>query len=97
MLFFFLFKQKTSYEMRISDWSSDVCSSDLIGLHQAGVLVDDRQGRKLGGPQIVDGEPTDQVLEQFQLGATQGVTDQIIQRGVQRGLCVGTADRKSVV
>src|SRR3546814_2729148 len=27
--FFFLFKQKTAYEMRISDWSSDVCSSDL--------------------------------------------------------------------
>src|SRR3546814_4578224 len=26
----FLFKQKTAYEMRISDWSSDVCSSDLI-------------------------------------------------------------------
>src|SRR3546814_2249235 len=29
MLFFF-FNQKTAYEMRISDWSSDVCSSDLI-------------------------------------------------------------------
>src|SRR3546814_4921853 len=29
MLFFF-FKQKTAYEMRISDWSSDVCSSDLV-------------------------------------------------------------------
>src|SRR3546814_9347901 len=29
-LVFFLFKQKTAYEMRISDWSSDVCSSDLI-------------------------------------------------------------------
>src|SRR3546814_3162799 len=28
--FFFFFKQKTAYEMRISDWSSDVCSSDLI-------------------------------------------------------------------
>src|SRR3546814_1068499 len=28
--FFFLFKQKTAYEMRISDWSSDVCSSDLV-------------------------------------------------------------------
>src|SRR3546814_1840684 len=28
-MFFFLFKQKTAYEMRISDWSSDVCSSDL--------------------------------------------------------------------
>src|SRR3546814_7621928 len=29
ILFFFFFKQKTAYEMRISDWSSDVCSSDL--------------------------------------------------------------------
>src|SRR3546814_21061298 len=29
--FFFFFKQKTAYEMRISDWSSDVCSSDLQG------------------------------------------------------------------
>src|SRR3546814_2791122 len=30
--FFFFFKQKTAYEMRISDWSSDVCSSDLSAL-----------------------------------------------------------------
>src|SRR3546814_18269438 len=30
-LIFFFFKQKTAYEMRISDWSSDVCSSDLAG------------------------------------------------------------------
>src|SRR3546814_11517119 len=30
LLFFFFFKQKTAYEMRISDWSSDVCSSDLL-------------------------------------------------------------------
>src|SRR3546814_13292114 len=30
MLFFFFFKQKTAYEVRISDWSSDVCSSDLV-------------------------------------------------------------------
>src|SRR3546814_5562938 len=28
---FFFFKQKTAYEMRISDWGSDVCSSDLLG------------------------------------------------------------------
>src|SRR3546814_20142499 len=42
--FVFFFKQKTAYEMRISDWSSDVCSSDLradvvlvgVGEHQAG-------------------------------------------------------------
>src|SRR3546814_193403 len=31
MFLFFFFKQKTAYEMRISDWSSDVCSSDLHG------------------------------------------------------------------
>src|SRR3546814_7133601 len=29
---FFFFKQKTAYEMRISDWSSDVCSSDLAAI-----------------------------------------------------------------
>src|SRR3546814_1296899 len=35
LFFFFFFKQKTAYEMRISDWSSDVCSSDLrIQKHQ---------------------------------------------------------------
>src|SRR3546814_5068928 len=31
---FFFFKQKTAYEMRISDWSSDVCSSDLPTAHR---------------------------------------------------------------
>src|SRR3546814_4893275 len=36
VVFFFFFKQKTAYEMRISDWSSDVCSSDLAArLHAA--------------------------------------------------------------
>src|SRR3546814_4338845 len=36
----FLFKQKTAYEMRISDWSSDVCSSDLldVGEVRRGIL-----------------------------------------------------------
>src|SRR3546814_10984679 len=37
MVCFFFFKQKTAYEMRISDWSSDVCSSDLEAL-QSGQL-----------------------------------------------------------
>src|SRR3546814_4957736 len=37
-LIFFFFKQKTAYEMRISDWSSDVCSSDLLIL--AGMCSD---------------------------------------------------------
>src|SRR3546814_3482980 len=35
--FFFFFKQKTAYEMRISDWSSDVCSSDLKGAMHCGL------------------------------------------------------------
>src|SRR3546814_1585232 len=35
VVFFFFFKQKTAYEMRISDWSSDVCSSDLLGMGNA--------------------------------------------------------------
>src|SRR3546814_19196264 len=35
LCFFFFFKQKTAYEMRISDWSSDVCSSDLVVLSKA--------------------------------------------------------------
>src|SRR3546814_11895756 len=41
---FFFFKQKTAYEMRMSDWSSDVCSSDLghhgdKGAHRADVVL----------------------------------------------------------
>src|SRR3546814_6813711 len=45
---FFFFKQKTAYEMRISDWSSDVCSSDLLGV-----------GARVGGREehLVAGEP----------------------------------------
>src|SRR3546814_10608510 len=43
-MFVFFFRQKTAYEMRISDWSSDVCSSDLmltgLGLRISGLLVD---------------------------------------------------------
>src|SRR3546814_11988472 len=38
---FFFFKQKTAYEMRISDWSSDVCSSDLQA--RVGVSAQDNQ------------------------------------------------------
>src|SRR3546814_10895326 len=37
----FVFKQKTAYEMRISDWSSDVCSSDLVEHADAAGLHDD--------------------------------------------------------
>src|SRR3546814_1988573 len=49
VFFFFFFKQKTAYEMRISDWSSDVCSSDLLAKRQVyWALV-------VGVPSIEDG------------------------------------------
>src|SRR3546814_10041015 len=55
MFVFFFFKQKTAYEMRISDWSSDMCSSDLRSRiqqyqHQLEVyahLVEERTGLKV--------------------------------------------------
>src|SRR3546814_9072289 len=59
VLFFFFFKQKTAYEMRISDWSSDVCSSDLchydIRLHDPAALILDVTARCDGtGPVTFD-------------------------------------------
>src|SRR3546814_20050152 len=51
---FFFFKQKTAYEMRISDWSSDVCSSDLILLEARKMAAhferDDGKGEKESDP-----------------------------------------------
>src|SRR3546814_5714424 len=49
---FFFFKQKTAYEMRISDWSSDVCSSDLARCRsqlQAMLIMMSRPGDERGG------------------------------------------------
>src|SRR3546814_6454687 len=39
VIVFFFFKQKTAYEMRISDWSSDVCSSDLLAAALAALVL----------------------------------------------------------
>src|SRR3546814_20800224 len=44
---FFFFKQKTAYEMRISDWSSDVCSSDLNALIKQYAKLFDMEDVKL--------------------------------------------------
>src|SRR3546814_10895633 len=52
MLDFFFFKQKTAYEMRISDWSSDVCSSDLAIRFAGGDAVARDRSRLLFGPVI---------------------------------------------
>src|SRR3546814_18997464 len=59
-LCFFFFKQKTAYEMRISDWSSDVCSSDLPVVNsismkegEAAFLEHARLCRKYGAAAVV--------------------------------------------
>src|SRR3546814_9729007 len=64
---FFLFKQKTAYEMRISDWSSDVCSSDLnCVIHFAAVL-----GPTPGTPgRLSDVSPTMAARSLYRVGGT---------------------------
>src|SRR3546814_5884347 len=47
MVWCFFFKQKTAYEMRISDWSSDVCSSDLPALAKTAARVEASDERNL--------------------------------------------------
>src|SRR3546814_8198856 len=72
MLWLFVLKQKTAYEMRISDWSSDVCSSDLV------VVVDRRQlhadphfaGGGLGHRTVADDKHVGRIAELVVDGAT---------------------------
>src|SRR3546814_10817327 len=45
---FFFFKQKTAYEMRISDWSSDVCSSDLGQIDNTIIMYTSDHGERAG-------------------------------------------------
>src|SRR3546814_2031087 len=54
----FCFKQKTAYEMRMSDWSSDVCSSDLEKLQARKAALEAR----LADPVVYEG-PTAQLME----------------------------------
>src|SRR3546814_1941416 len=76
---FFFFKQKTAYEMRISDWSSDVCSSDLSSRAEDGEALSDfvfRQfakrlaqatDRKAAGPhQRLDGDRVDRRIVEME-------------------------------
>src|SRR3546814_17948105 len=53
---FFFFKQKTAYEMRISDWSSDVCSSDLVGYTDPRIRAWMIAGLVMGHAQAMTGQ-----------------------------------------
>src|SRR3546814_4264026 len=101
-LFFFFFKQKTAYEMRISDWSSDVCSSDLDRVKIGG--AQDHGGEVLRRPVQAhsgfDHEPegafgADEQLPQI---VASGVLDQVFVQ-FQQVTFTGDdfQDRKSVV
>src|SRR3546814_4262218 len=75
---FCCFKQKTAYEMRISDWSSDVCSSDLIlttsgsfgGVTLAALVF----GNCSGTPTIISGAATMKMISSTSMTSTSGVT-----------------------
>src|SRR3546814_14707033 len=76
----FLFKQKTAYEMRISDWSSDVCSSDLLGELQVELR---RRDRGLGGAHAgvalcAGGLAGLELLARDRLGLDQGLRTRIL-------------------
>src|SRR3546814_19525706 len=90
---FFFFKQKTAYEMRISDWSSDVCSSDLddraAGRERArGVAAGHGEGeREVAGR--VDGDDSERDLVAAQVGPGRGAGARSEERRVGKE-CVGT-------
>src|SRR3546814_1243571 len=58
---FFFFKQKTAYEMRISDWSSDVCSSDLSEAGLASHFLERHVGQRPARPERLDGGPRERL------------------------------------
>src|SRR3546814_18187011 len=76
IMYYFFFKQQRAYEMRISDWSSDVCSSDLNQHGHGDGGIDDAGAAEQGDQQVGRqrrGQDVDQVVAQ-QDGAEQQVT-----------------------
>src|SRR3546814_2940403 len=85
----FVFKQKTAYEVRISDWSSDVCSSDLHAPDQVGTGL----GQAGGRPAAEGVADEDGGLAQHLLAHRGGVGDVVAERSAQRRVgkeCVST-------
>src|SRR3546814_19836936 len=84
---FFFFKQKTAYEMRISDWSSDVCSSDLLraGLNPALPAEDRHHARQhvgAGGKARLHHRPADRL--RLRLVGSGDVDQEVGEREVHR-------------
>src|SRR3546814_16741512 len=78
-VFLFFFKQKTAYEMRISDWSSDVCSSDLI---DGGTITADGDIALTAGGAIAIAQATMQGDGLLSLAGTDGISvDTLVSQG----------------
>src|SRR3546814_2634377 len=88
---FFFFKQKTAYEMRISDWSSDVCSSDLLARQR--LIFEQRAGEQVEFVDMIGQHLARDLLAFFDEAADFGV-DQL---GGLLGHILRARDRKSVV
>src|SRR3546814_5418036 len=92
---FFFFKQKTAYEMRISDWSSDVCSSDLR-LRRTGHRHGHGRQRHQDRGDGVERKISRIIGQHQQLTECEhGIVDRRISR--EDGATIGAGDRKSVV
>src|SRR3546814_540827 len=87
--FFFFFKQKTAYEMRISDWSSDVCSSDLLPEQGQHIVRDLGQG---GARRQVIFPDIDQDGARLRLGQQALVIMQHVGRGRAAEAAIDRAD-----
>src|SRR3546814_12220903 len=78
--YFFFFKQKTAYEMRMSDWSSDVCSSDLLVVYKkiGRLVAEDQNDRECA--EFLETAPVrkqiDAINEQHRTAAQQNGKDQ---------------------
>src|SRR3546814_8440504 len=91
LICFFFFKQKTAYEMRISDWSSDVCSSDLLSRLKEGCVTQLRAtGDGNGEP-----EPDDSSIERIAWRCFGEIT--VPRLAAPLAANHSPADRKSVV
>src|SRR3546814_4090546 len=82
---FFFFKQKTAYEMRISDWSSDVCSSDLLYREKDGLRLGELSKRTM----VTNGNVTGLVERLEADGLVKRVTPRSEERRVGKE-CVST-------
>src|SRR3546814_2788514 len=87
VLLFFFFKQKTAYEMRISDWSSDVCSSDLRTVNQVrypAYVVDSLCGQLRPTARAEGGIPPafDRFIDRLHRRLVRGVGREIIEHPV---------------